>query len=104
VNEVVDIVVDGGGSTTRTGVAISGRLLTSTTGPSVNPYSVGKALASRELRNVLQYAVTMRPKGSTVRAVSSPPLPYPTTPHSKTSLTRHGHRQQGPLSCPRLSG
>lgn len=68
-NEAVDIVVDGGGSMTRTGVAMSGRLLTSTTGPSVNPYSVGKALASRELRNALQHAITMRPKGSTVRAV-----------------------------------
>jgi N-acetylglucosamine kinase-like BadF-type ATPase len=69
VNDVVDVVLDGGGSTTRTGVAISGRLLTSTTGPSVNPYSVGKALASRELRNALQHAVTMRPEGSTIRAV-----------------------------------
>ncbi|MFN2588226.1 MAG: BadF/BadG/BcrA/BcrD ATPase family protein [Actinomycetota bacterium] len=63
----VDLVVDGGGSTTRVGVASAGRVLFMAEGPSANHYSVGTTSAVRHLSTALRQAASMRPEGTTIR-------------------------------------
>lgn len=62
-----DLVVDGGGSTTRVGLASAGRVLFTAEGPSANHYSVGTASALRHLSTALRRAASMRPEGAIIR-------------------------------------
>jgi N-acetylglucosamine kinase-like BadF-type ATPase len=64
----LDLVIDGGGSTTRVGLASAGRVLFMAEGPSANHYSVGTTSALRHLSTALQQAALMRPEGAIIRA------------------------------------
>jgi N-acetylglucosamine kinase-like BadF-type ATPase len=64
----VDLVVDGGGSTTRLGLARAGRIFASVDTPSTNRHSVGTTSAQRHLTVALQRVTSMLPEGTTIRA------------------------------------
>lgn len=60
-NRSVYLVVDGGGSTTRVGLAIGHDLIVWQHGPSCNPRTVGEAQANLHLLQLVDHVWSMRP-------------------------------------------